>query len=151
MLAPDLSHRRAGPGDHGLLLRLIAAYYAYDHIAFDEPVVREGLSRLLADDTFGRAYLLEQGGETAGYVLFTYGFDLEFGGRLATITDFYLEPGFRRRGLGSATLEFVSDECRALGVRALELQVEEANLPAQALYRKFGFEQLSRLPMSKQL
>ncbi len=133
------------------MLRLIAAYYAFDHIAFDEAVTRAGLSRLLSDETLGRVYLLEQGTAVAGYVLFTFGFDIEFGGRLATITDLYLEPRFRRRGLGSATLAFVADECRALGVKALELQVEEANLPAQALYRKFGFEQLSRLPMSKQL
>ncbi len=151
MGAPDLSHRRAGPGDHSVLLRLIAAYYACDHIAFDEPVVREGLGHLLASEGLGRAYLIEHGGKTVGYVLFTYGFDLEFGGRLATVTDFYLEPDFRRRGLGSATLGFVADECRALGVKALELQVEEGNLPAQALYRKSGFERLTRLPMSKQL
>jgi len=151
MTALPLSHRRAGPGDHGPLLRLIAAYYAYDHIAFDEPVVRQGLTQLLADESFGRAYLLEQRGEIAGYVLFTFGFDIEFGGRLATITDFYLEPNFRRRGFGAATLGFVAEECRALGVKALELQAEEGNLPAQALYRKFGFERLSRLPMSKQL
>jgi len=151
MRAPDLSHRRAGPGDHGLLLRLIAAYYAYDHIAFDEPAARRGLTELLADDRLGRAYLIEQLGEVAGYVLFTFGFDVEFGGRLATLTDFYLEPSFRRRGLGAATLAFVTDECRGLGLKALELQVEEGNLPAQALYRKLGFARLSRLPLSKQL
>jgi diamine N-acetyltransferase len=151
MSAPDLLHRRAGLGDHPLLLRLIAAYYAYDHIAFDESVAREGLSKLLADDGIGRAYLLEVGGEVAGYVLFTFAFDIEFGGRIATITDFYLEPRFRRGGLGAQTLAFVANQCRALGVKSLELQVEEDNLPAQALYRKFGFKRLSRLPMSKQL
>jgi ribosomal protein S18 acetylase RimI-like enzyme len=151
MPAPDLSHRRAGPGDQAILLRLIAAYYEHDHIAFDESAARACLERLLTDDSFGRAYLVESQGQIAGYVLFTYGFDIEFGGRLATITDLYLEPGFRGAGRGGATLEFVAAECRAIGVKALELQVEEANLPAQALYRKFGFERLSRLPMSKRL
>jgi ribosomal-protein-alanine N-acetyltransferase len=151
MSAPDLSHRRAAPADHRLLLRLIAAYYAFDHIAFDDSVAREGLTRLLADDGIGRAYLLEVADEVAGYVLFTFAFDIEFGGRIATLTDFYLEPRFRRRGLGTIALAFVAEECRRLGVRSLELQVEEDNLPAQALYRRFGFKRLSRLPMSKQL
>jgi ribosomal protein S18 acetylase RimI-like enzyme len=151
MLASDLSHRRAVPGDHGLLLELIAAYYAFDHIAFDAAGASEGLTRLLADDGLGRAYLLEVAGKVAGYVLFTFGFDIEFGGRIATITDFYLEPRYRRGGLGTRTLTFVANECRTLEVKALELQVEEANLPAQALYRTFGFDRLSRIPMSKQL
>jgi diamine N-acetyltransferase len=151
MSAPDLSHRRAGPEDHGLLLRLLAAYYAFDHIAFDESAAGEGLARLLAEDGIGRAYLVEFAGEVAGYILFTFAFDIEFGGRIATLTDFYLEPRYRRGGLGAETLAFVADECRGFGVKALELQVEEANLPAQALYRKFGFQRLSRLPMSKQL
>ena len=151
MDAPDLSPRRASPADHATLLRLIAAYYAYDHIAFDEPVARAGLAQLLSDEATGRAYLLERRGEIAGYFIFTFGFDVEFGGRLATLTDLYLEPAFRGAGLGTAALEFIAAECRALGVKAIELQVEEANLPAQALYRKLGFERLSRLPMSKLL
>ena len=151
MSAPDLSHRRAGPADHGLLLRLIAAYYAFDHITFDESAARESLARLLADDDIGRAYLLEVADEVAGYIIFTFAFDIEFGGRIATITDFYLEPRSRRGGLGTKTLAFVADQCRSLGVKSLELQVEEGNLPAQALYRRFGFKRLSRLPMSKQL
>ena len=153
MPAPDLSHRRARPGDDHLLLRLIAAYYAFDHIAFDESVAREGLAKLLADDGIGRVYLLEVAGEVAGYVLFTFAFDIEFGGRIATITDFYLEPRFRRAGLGIKTLAVAvaHEECRRLDVRAIELQVEEGNLPAQALYRRFGFKRLSRLPLSKQL
>jgi ribosomal protein S18 acetylase RimI-like enzyme len=151
MHAPDLRHRKAGPRDQAILLPLIAAYYAHDHIAFDEPAARHGLSQLLNDDAIGRAYLLERRGEVGGYVLFTFGFDIEFGGRIATVTDLYLEPRFRRGGLGAATLAFVEGECRTLGVKALELQVEEENHPAQALYRKFGFQRLSRLPMSKPL
>jgi ribosomal protein S18 acetylase RimI-like enzyme len=151
MRAPDLSHRRAGPADHELLLRLIADYYRFDHIRFDPATAAPALASLLADDRHGRAYLLELGGEVAGYVLFTYGFDVEFGGRLATVTDLYLEPRFRRHGLGERTLTFVAGECQALGLKAIELQVEEHNLPAQALYRKAGFERLTRHPMSKPL
>ncbi len=130
---------------------LIQAYYAHDHIAFDEPSIRQGLAVLLADESLGRVFLLEVEQEIAGYVLLGFGFDLEFGGRLATITDLYLEPAFRGAGLGTRALSLVSDECRRLGLGALELQVEQGNAPAQALYRKSGFKALSRIPMSKPL
>jgi diamine N-acetyltransferase len=86
-----------------------------------------------------------------GYVLFTFGFDIEFGGRFAVITDLYLQPGWRGKGLGAETLRFVAAECQSLGVRALQLEVEQDNVAAQALYRKFGFRQLTRLAMLKRL
>jgi ribosomal protein S18 acetylase RimI-like enzyme len=151
MGAPELSYRLAVPRDSEQLLRLIAAYYAHDHIAFDESAAREGLAMLLADGTLGRAYLVELSGQVAGYVLFAFGFDIEFGGRFATVTDLHLEPQFRRTGLGFETLRFVAAECQALGVHALQLEVERDNLAAQALYRKFGFRELTRLPMLKRL
>jgi ribosomal protein S18 acetylase RimI-like enzyme len=152
--APELSrltHRPATPADTEPLLGLIAAYYAHDHLAFDAAQVREGLGALLSEGGPGRVYLAELEGEVAGYGVLTFGFDYEFGGRLATLTDLFFQPHLRRQGLGSATLAFLAAECRAAGIRALELQVETDNLAAQALYRKFGFRPLPRLPMIKRL
>ena len=146
-----VSRRRAEPVDREVLVALIAAYYAYDHIAFDEASVREGLATFLGDDSLGRAYLLQLGTQPVGYALVTFGFDLEFGGRLATLTDLYLQPKLRRARIGSETLRFIAAECRELGVRALQLEVERTNVAAQALYHAFGFRPLTRLPMVKLL
>ena len=79
--------------------------------------------------------------------MFTFGFDHEAGGPLATVTDLFVEPSHRRRGYARAALSFVAGTCRSLGVRGLELQVERHNAAGQALYRGFGFRAHDRIPM----
>jgi diamine N-acetyltransferase len=133
------------------LLDLIQKYFEYDGIPFRADEMRPGLMILLNDASIGQAWLIDCGSETAGYVIFTYAFDLEFGGRVAVVTDLYLEPEFRGKGLGRKTLERIEEFCKNLGVWALELQVERDNPEAQALYRKFGFAAADRIPMSKRL
>ena len=66
---------------------------------------------------------------------------------LATVTDLFIEPGHRRQGYGRGALRFVTETCRALGVRGIELQVETHNAAGQALYRGFGFREHTRIPM----
>ncbi len=132
------------------LLDFVRRYYTEDEIGFDEVLVRPGLLRLLAEPALGRAFFIvnTSGGDVpAGYVVFTFGFDHEAGGLLATVTDLFVEPDHRRQGLGRATLTFVAETCRALGVRGLELQVEIHNIAGQALYRSFGFQAHARIPM----
>ena len=143
--------KKATSADAPGLLDLIRKYFDYDGIPFDPDEIRSGLSELLNDESIGQAWLIERGLKTVGYVIFTYGFDLEFGGKLAFVTDLYLEPGHRGKGLGQQTLERVEAFCKSSGVRALELQVERDNLEAQALYRKFGFAAADRIPMSKRI
>jgi ribosomal protein S18 acetylase RimI-like enzyme len=86
-----------------------------------------------------------------GYVILTFGGDLEFGGRQATVTDLYIIDGYRRLGLGSKILHFVEETCKELGIKALELQVERKNVAAQTFYCKLGFERHDRIPLSKRL
>ena len=130
------------------LLAAIQRYYAEDGLAFDPGLVNPAVDRLLAQPAVGRAYFLEsEEGARAGYVVFTFGFDHEAGGPLATVTDLFIEPTHRRRGYGRAALRFVTETCQALGVRGIELQVETHNAAGQALYRSFGFRAQTRLPM----
>ncbi len=136
------------PDQAGELLAAVREYYAEDGIAFDPALVSPAVDRLLAEPSVGRAYFLEtDAGARAGYVVFTFGFDHEAGGPLATVTDLFIEPTHRRQGLARATLHFVAETCRSLGVRGLELQVERHNAAGQALYCRFGFQAHDRLPM----
>lgn len=48
--------------------------------------------------------------------------------------------GFRGRGIGPALLQAALDKARAAGMTRIELDVREDNLPAIALYERFGFE-----------
>ena len=120
-------------------------------IPFDEASIAGGLSVLLRDPSFGLAFLIQNGEQEAGYLILTFGFDLEFGGRQATLTEVFINEGHRRKGIGSRVFAQLEEICRNLGIGALELQVEEDNLEAQRFYHKLGFRAHSRIPMSKRL
>lgn len=141
----------AKPHDLKTLVRLIRGYYAFDHIAFDEKVIRAGLKAMFKDDSTGLAFLIIVEAEPVGYAILTYGFDLEFGGRTALMTDLFLEPNHRGQGIGRKTLQFLELFCRKNGIGALELQVERTNKAAQRFYRRLKFDAHDRIPMIKHL
>ena len=146
MAAP--SFEPATPARADELLAAVRRYYKEDRIAYDPAAVRTGIEKLLADPRLGRAFFIaDDQGASAGYVVFTFGFDHEAGGLLATVTDLFIEHPFRRRGFGRAALGFVAETCRSLGANGLELQVETHNVAGQALYRSFGFRAQSRIAM----
>jgi GNAT superfamily N-acetyltransferase len=139
------------PADLERVLGFIRRYYEFDGIRFTTRAIKKGLEVLLRDRSIGRVWFIRLGRKDVGYVVLTFGFDLEFGGRQATVTDLYIVDGHRRLGLGAKTLHFVEETCRELGVEALELQVERRNVAAQAFYGKLGFESQDRISLSKRL
>jgi ribosomal protein S18 acetylase RimI-like enzyme len=147
----ELSIEIAGMNDAAYLLDAIERYFAYDGILFEREKVTKGLRLLLEHREIGRAWVVRSQGREIGYAIAGFGFDLEFGGRQATLTDLFIEPSFRRKGLGLAILQRVEKDCKELGVHAIELQVETDNLEAMGLYEKFGFIRHNRIPMSKRL
>ncbi len=152
-LSPTI--RAATTADLQGLVALVAQYYMYDGISFDQAAIERGLRELLAHPVLGGVWLIYAGGdppgEPAGYFVLTYGFDLEFGGRQATITELFLKETHRRGGLGSAALRFAEQLLCAQGIGALELQAERHNQAALAFYKQLGFEAHDRIPLSKRL
>jgi RimJ/RimL family protein N-acetyltransferase len=51
---------------------------------------------------------------------------------------------FRRQGLGARLMHAVLDKARAKGFLKIELAVYASNIPAIALYQRFGFEEEGR-------
>lgn len=140
--------RPATAQDTDALIASIQAYYDYDLIPFDEGAVRRGLSELAEHPDWGGAWLLWDGEAVVGHFVLTYGFDLEFGGRQATLTELYVHPAHRRCGLGWLAMDHVTDLLREQGIEALELQVEADNHEARAFYDALGFVAYDRVPMS---
>jgi len=60
----------------------------------------------------------------------------------ARIRAFFVDPGWARRGIGTALLDACVGAARAAGFRRLELA---ATLPGVPLYRAYGFEPLERI------
>ncbi|MGC8668376.1 MAG: ribosomal protein S18-alanine N-acetyltransferase [Chthonomonadales bacterium] len=57
----------------------------------------------------------------------------------AHITTLAVDPEFRRRKIAQRLLIALLEEAVILGAARATLEVRESNLPAQTLYRKFGF------------
>ena len=136
--------RLATPDDLDRVAALMAAFYAESGYPLDGARARAALAALIGDPGLGRLWLILHEGEPVGYVAVTFGFSLEYLGRDAFIDDLFIEAPFRGAGLGTRVLEAVEPACRALGVRALHLEVERSNEAGQALYRRRGFRNNDR-------
>jgi len=143
--------RPATLADTGRLMALMREYYAYDRIPFKEQAIRSGLESLLTDSRHGYALFISAGGFEIGYIIVTYCFSVEFGGRFALIDEIFLQDGFRRKGIGQETIRFVLDRCSREGVGAIRLEVETHNIAAQKLYEREGFTRHTRSLMTKWL
>jgi GNAT superfamily N-acetyltransferase len=139
----------ASPSDAETLLDMMRDFYELEHIEFVGRDARAALAQILSDESLGRVWLIESGSETAGYLVLTFGFSLEFKGRDAFVDELFLRAEFRGRGLGKRALEVAAEACRESGARALHLEVERANAAAHELYRRSGFVAHDRHLMTK--
>lgn len=119
--------------------------------SLDEVAARATLAQLLGDLSFGRAWLICDEAAPVGYVILTLGYSLEFHGRDAFVDELFIEPGHRGSGWGRRTMEFVEAEARSLGVRAIHLEVSQANGAAYGMYRRAGFEDRQRHLLTKRI
>ncbi len=126
------------------LLRLMRAYYEFDNHQFDEAGARSGLLELLANETYGKIWLIVVDERSVGYIALTFGFVLEFHGRDAFIDELFIDEEYRHRGLGKQAMDHALDYARSLGVKAVHLEVERENIVARELYRKMGFKERER-------
>jgi ribosomal protein S18 acetylase RimI-like enzyme len=142
--------RTATLDDLALLLPRTCALNAHEGIAIDAPTLEAALERLLRDPSVGGVWLVERDRAVVGYAIATFGYDLEFGGRDAFLTELWIDPAARGQGAGTAALGLLDPELRARGVQALHLQVRPDN-PALRLYERSGFVASPRVTMTHRL
>ncbi|HUP01989.1 MAG TPA: GNAT family N-acetyltransferase [Gemmatimonadota bacterium] len=131
--------RQASFADVDQLVALMAEFYAESDYPLNAQRATEAFKVLVADERLGRAWLVEAQGADVGYLVVTLGYSMEYGGVDAFIDDLYVRPAFRRAGLGTAAVREARAFCLARGVRALHLEVDQANSVARSVYRKAGF------------
>ena len=150
ILRSVISLRPATIDDLPELFPRTAALNAHEGIALDPAALEGALARLLRDPSLGGAWFVERDHAVIGYALVTFGYDLEFDGRDATLTELWIDPPARGGGAGAAALQLLAPELRARGVHALHLQVRPEN-PAMQLYLRSGFVASPRVVMTHRL
>ena len=60
----------------------------------------------------------------------------------ADIMNIVVKKSKRKSGIGSLLLKNIIELCKKLNVSTLFLEVNEKNIPAISLYKKFGFEEV---------
>lgn len=151
--APEITFRQVSQEDEPALLRMMRNLAEQEPGAyfFDEPLVGNALRHFLANPGLGQAWIFYAGETPAGYIVLTLGYSFEFHGRDAFIDELYVEPRFRRQGIGRRAVQFIEERAREIGVQAIHLEVEDGNDPAVKLYRRTGYEDHDRYLMSKRL
>ncbi len=73
-----------------------------------------------------------------GVAVLAYRLNISSAGPFASIEDLYVRPESRRRGVGRALLEAVTERCSTRGVSYVEAQVEDEE--AAAFYSALSYE-----------
>jgi ribosomal protein S18 acetylase RimI-like enzyme len=150
---PSVIFRPAALADEKALLRMMRNLAEQEPGAyfFDEPAVRGVLRKFLVSPDLGQAWVFLDEEIAVGYIVLTFGYSFEYHGRDSFIDELYIEPQYRRQGIGKRAMQFVEERARELGVSAIHLEVDQGNDPAAELYRRAGYDDHSRFLMTKWL
>src|SRR5579883_3166651 len=96
--------------------------YLIDGLPMDDGRER-AMRELAAHPEFGGAWLILADGAAAGFLVLTACYSLEFHGAFGLLDEFYIAGPWRGKGLGTAALTFIDEECRSRGWKAVRLEV----------------------------
>jgi GNAT superfamily N-acetyltransferase len=132
---------RAEPHEADTVARLIAAFR--DHIGLEgpsDPLVLAGVQRLIRDPETEFLLAAPQEDEpAAGVAQLRFRYGIWRAGGDCLLEDLFVSAAARGAGLGRALVEATLERARARGCRRVELDVNERNETALALYGAFGF------------
>ena len=150
--------RIAGEADVPLLLSMMEPFNALESTPWDAAAKEGALRTLLRDRQLGVAALLEGEAGILGYFVLTWGYDLEWDGRDAFLTELFLVPAVRGRGHGGGALAAVeaveSYRSRLSGLRTRRGWSGRLRTPLRARPLRWGagkrLERLTHAPAGAQ-
>ncbi len=146
---PSIQSTIAKAADVSLLLPMMEQFNLFEQCPWNAGLKERALRTLIADRSLGVVVLLNEDAQLVGYFVVTWGFDLEWDGRDAFLTELYLMPEARGRGLGRIALLAVEARAREHGAHALHLMYRTENVAAGHLYLSNGYTSPPRVFLSK--
>jgi len=141
---------RATSADREAIERLITAYIASEGLRAKAERVSWAVEQVIKNRFPGVLLVAKEKGAVVGVALAVYTPSAELG-RVLTVNDFFVDPAYRKKGVGRALAARVLDEAKAMHVDRIDLEVLPANAGAAAFWRKIGFVTVGRAIWSKDL
>jgi ribosomal protein S18 acetylase RimI-like enzyme len=127
--------RAATSADREALHGLYREFFAEDSPAPYEGIdIEDELTEVDEIVDSGLAFVAEEGGQSVGFALAR-----RRGGTEGRVTDLYVRPHARRRGVAAALLRAAVEAFRETGTTHVTLWVDSDNAEARAVYRRWGF------------
>jgi GNAT superfamily N-acetyltransferase len=135
----DLRIDAAAEADVAELLRLIRALADYEHLASSVVATEDALrASLFGEHPAAEAVIARVGGRAVGFALWFYNFSTFLGRRGLYLEDLFVEPEWRRQGIGRALLAHVAAVAVRRECGRMEWSVLAWNTPAIGAYRAVG-------------
>lgn len=138
------TYRRVLENDIEIAVGMMREFYAIDGYPIDIEKSKGLFRQFISDESLGMAWLIESGKEVVGYIIATFVFSFEYGGKIAFVDELYISGHARGKGLGRSSIEFIKSEAAKLSLKLLYLEVEHHNSNAQKLYLSTGFSEHRR-------
>lgn len=123
-----------------IITQMMQDFYAIDNYPIDVEVSKKLFQEFITNEHLGKAWLIYSEEELVGYVILTFVFSFEYGGKIAFLDELYIKEIARGKGIGNTTIQFIKEQAKQLNVKLLYLEVENHNENAQKLYLANDFE-----------
>ena len=130
--------RLATLSDIPALVELMRQFYSEGSFPLDREWAARSFANLITEPSRGAVWLIDMDGDSVGHVVLSLRFAMEFGGLSAYVDDLFVRADCRRKGAATAGMEALVDECRRRGCKSIHVEVDPANVAANALYRRYG-------------
>jgi ribosomal protein S18 acetylase RimI-like enzyme len=129
---------RAAPPDRLDIERLIAAYLTSEGVKPRPERITWAVEQVMKNRVGGVVLVAREKKAVVGLALAVYSPSAEEG-RLLVLNDFFVDPAWRRKGIGKALATRLLEEAKAMRVERIDLEVTPTNANAAAFWKSMGF------------
>lgn len=126
--------------DISIIIQMMQDFYSIDNYPMDVEVAKELFQEFISNEHLGKSWLIYSENEIVGYIILTFIFSFEYGGKIAFVDELFIKETARGKGFGKEAIQFIQQEVPKLSLKLLYLEVEPHNENAQKLYLAHDFE-----------
>ena len=126
--------------DIEIITQMMQDFYAIDNYPMDVEVTKTLFQEFISNEHLGKSWLIYSENEIVGYIILTFIFSFEYGGKIAFVDELFIKETARGKGFGKEAIQFIQREVPKLSLKLLYLEVEPHNENAQKLYLAHDFE-----------